>query len=122
MMMLLLFGSFLSAPLFAASYDAQSDLPACCRRAGKHHCMLRTRQVDPGATQVSAAQETCPFCPQARMMSVVQNHGIAPSPAGVFYAALQSHPACHAQLEARQRISFDRSRQKRGPPTATVIS
>jgi len=122
MFMLLLFGSFLSAPLFAASYNPQNDLPACCKRNGKHHCMVPMVQAVPGTTQVSAPPEKCPFYPHTRMMIVVQNHAMAPGPAGAFYAALQSHPACYAQSEAHQRISFDRSRQKRGPPAVIVLS
>jgi hypothetical protein len=118
MFMLLLFGAFLCVPLFAASYDSQNELPACCKRNGKHRCMSRMMQVAPGTTQVSAPPEKCPLFPQTRMMIVVQDHAVAPSPSGAYYAALQSHPACHSQLEAQKRISFDRSRQKRGPPAA----
>ena len=34
-----------------------------------------------------------------------------------FIAALVSYPAVIAQAESRRRISFSRSRQKRGPPS-----
>lgn len=33
------------------------------------------------------------------------------------FAAIVSHPTAHAQTEARYRISFSRSSQKRGPPS-----
>ena len=34
----------------------------------------------------------------------------------VLHTGLLSHPAAHAQTEALLKISFDRSRNKRGPP------
>jgi len=122
MFMLLLFGSFVGAPLFAAVYGSQNGLAACCKRDGKHHCMMQMMEGDPGTTQVSAPPEKCPFFPHTWQVTQVHSPSLAPSPAGAFYAAVQSHPACHAQSEAQRRISFDRSRQKRGPPAALVIS
>ena len=71
-------------------------------------------------TRVTAPLEKCPFFPHKGLAVTVQSHVIAPSPAGAFYADLQSHPACTAQPEARQRISFDQSSQKRGPPSARL--
>ena len=38
-------------------------------------------------------------------------------PIGFITLALITHPAAIEQTEARYRISFSRSRQKRGPPT-----
>jgi hypothetical protein len=120
--LLLIFGSFLSAPLLAASSNPSSNLPACCRRNGKHQCMMRMMEDDLGTRQVSAPPEKCPLFPHTLPVTRVQNHVIASGVAGAIYAALQSHPACQAQSEAQQRISFDRSRQKRGPPAALVAS
>jgi len=114
--MLMIFGSFFVSPLLAAHPDPQSNLPVCCRAKGRHHCMMRMAQGDESTVQVSAVPEKCPYCPQGRITTVIRDHATAPDLAASVYAALRSHPACHAQLEARQRISFDRSRQKRGPP------
>jgi hypothetical protein len=101
----------------------ESSLPACCRRNGKHHCaMIQMMEDDPGTTQASAPSEKCPFFPHTWQATQVENHFIAPGVAGVVHVALQSQPACHAQIEAQLRISFDRSRQKRGPPATTVAS
>jgi hypothetical protein len=72
--------------------------------------MMRMMEGDPGTGQVSAPPEKCLFCPDTLQATQVQNHCIAPGLAGAIYAALQSHPACHAQSEAQLRISFDRSR------------
>jgi hypothetical protein len=119
--MLLIFGLFLSVPLLAASSNPSNNRPACCRRDGKHQCMMQM-EGDPGTTQASAPPEKCPFSPHAWQVTQVQNHVIAPGVAGAIYAALQSHPACHLQSETQRRISFDRSRQKRGPPADVVAS
>ncbi len=120
LLMMAVFGSFLCAPLLAASSDPQSMLPACCRANGKHHCMMRMREGEPAGVRIAAPQ-TCPLFPKWRPMQVLQQHAAQPGPA-TFYAALQSHPACHAQTEAQRRISFDRSRQKRGPPAVLAGS
>jgi hypothetical protein len=120
-LMLLIFRSFLGVPLLAISSNSQNDLPACCRRNGTHHCMLRMLEGNPGTRQASALPDKCPFFPHAWQVTPVQHRAIAPSPVGAFYASLQSHPACHAQSEAQCRISFDRSRQKRGPPNTFFL-
>jgi hypothetical protein len=122
-LMLLIFGSFLGAPLLATSNSIElNNLPACCKRNGSHHCVTRMMEGDPGTTQVSAPPEKCPLFPHTGQMTPVKNSAITPRATGAFYACLQSHPACHTQSEAQRRISFDRSRQKRGPPAAIVVS
>jgi hypothetical protein len=125
---ILLFGATLFptiALMLSTGAVAQSTLPACCRRDGKHHCamsaeglaMLMGDQND-GASKtagLSATPEKCPysqhslgavhlrvFTPEATVMQSV--------------GALQKVSAAE-QAECLRRISFDRSRQKRGPPS-----
>jgi hypothetical protein len=69
----------------------------------------------PGDTQIGAPAQTCPHCPQA-VAAAHPNPLINPS-ATADLVPLTSHPAGIAQTESRRRISQDRSRQKRGPPT-----
>jgi hypothetical protein len=120
LLMIMIFGCFLSAPLLAASSDSESRLPACCRANGKHHCMMRMSHGELAGVQM-AAPERCSYFPQWRPMNLSHQQASVSS-AAVFYAALQTHPACHAQTEARRRVSFDRSRQKRGPPAPASAS
>jgi len=93
----------------------EAALPACCRANGSHHCAVKAMvspQQSPGARAVSTP---CRFYP-AQAYST-QGHaaaGITTSQA--YFCQLVSHPAIHAQVDARFRVSFDRSRQKRGPP------
>ena len=61
-----------------------------------------------------APLKKCPYYPASLTVFHQPQFDIAPSQ--IIFAELLSHPAVHAQLESRQRISRTRSRQKRGPP------
>lgn len=100
--------------------DRSGDLPECCRKAGKHHCaMMATGDADedpaPGAA-FKSIPEKCPF---------YRNTGPVPSPVKTIVvrasqqlvAVVISYPTLIAQAESRYRVSFNRSRQKRGPPS-----
>lgn len=112
--LLMVFDWMLMAPLLAP--DAEAALPACCRRNGKHHCMMRgmeqTGGKDTGFTSVS---EKCPCVPPST--GAVHAPTYKPAAGAQFYADIVRHPACAAQTEARFRISFLRSHQRRGPPS-----
>jgi hypothetical protein len=100
-------------PLFARS--AQADLPACCRRSGKHHCAEHMQMPDSNQTQFRSAGMTCPMFP-ARLATPGHSPQILPTNSQSFYSAVVSHPAIHAQTEISYRICWSRSQQKRGPP------
>ena len=122
-LLLACFGLPLAAPLLALSASASPDagLPACCRRAGKHHCAMsmaeRSRLADhePG---FSASRELCPCAPQSVASVHVVTTG-APSQ-WTIATPLMSYSASIAQTECKCRIARDRSRQKRGPPASSV--
>ena len=109
------------APALSTGALGQSMLPACCRRAGAHHCemsaafrALLQRDLD-SSTRIGAQPEKCPY----RQRSLAATHlqtltATAARPESVL--ALQQ-PSAAAQAECLRRISFDRSRQKRGPPS-----
>jgi hypothetical protein len=116
----------LSLPTFASTFSAvthaqdklEATLPACCRRAGMHHCMLSLQHADSSAAAqpgFSATPQPCPFCPKA--LPAAQHAPATPALSALIFAQIVGHPACVAQTLARRRISQDRSRQKRGPPT-----
>ena len=69
--------------------------------------------------QFSTPAEKCPYCPSA----LVPAHSelLAIPVADAVSASLVSHPAGVAQTESMWRISRDRSRQKRGPPTPSSL-
>jgi hypothetical protein len=120
--LLVVFGLSIVSPLFALSRIDATRLPACCRRDGKHHCMEnmadRGNSIQSG-TQFSTPAEKCPYYPSA----LVPAHSklLALPVADAVCASLVSHPAGVAQTESMWRISRDRSRQKRGPPTPSSL-
>ena len=109
--MMLLFGWTLAAPLFVA--DAASSLPECCRRNGSHHC-AGAMMDDSGSRTFSTIASKCPNFPKA--IAVRSLTSFTTAQARVAGIPLFVHPASTPQTEARYRISYARSRQKRGPP------
>ena len=106
----LLLSFTLAAPLFAIG--TSTSLPECCRRNGMHHCM---GQMMPDSNQsFVAVTPRCPRFPTAspapQPYSLIRNKALG-TDTPVFV-----HPASLPQTEARYRVSFSRSRQKRGPP------
>ena len=112
------------SPLFAAT-PSEANLPACCRRNGKHHCSmgsimgtmgtaLQTSSSQSPTAQSPALREKCPY-----LLTVQAPAHLIFTPDEVqasLYTGILSHPAVHAKTEALLKISFDRSRNKRGPP------
>jgi hypothetical protein len=125
---ILLFGAILFpvvAPVFTSGAMAESTLPACCRRSGKHQCgMLPAERAATSSVQASSAPKSVNFdqplqqCPY-RQRSLAASHlqVFAPGSAAAQATNLLQQPSAAAQAECLWRISFDRSRQKRGPPT-----
>ncbi|HXR77505.1 MAG TPA: hypothetical protein VN737_16105 [Bryobacteraceae bacterium] len=104
-------------PLFAS--DSNSPLPACCRKAGKHHCAQQSMHSPSPDRAASVVAQKCPLFPHNTTPAHVESY--TPSDSLTLFAGLLSHPAISAQAEAGYRISFHRSRQKRGPPTFLPI-
>lgn len=95
--------------------DAGSSLPACCRRAGKHGCAM-TAAAPSGASGSALQAAPCPMYPRAvAIPAQAKANGVTASAATL--AANVSHSALQPQTEARYRISYNRSSQKRGPPS-----
>ena len=110
--LMMLFSLTLIAPLFASNQDA--NLPACCRRNGKHHCMMGSRSgLQKGFTSVS---EKCPCCPFGAC--AVCSPIFKPEAGAQFSVEVGRHPAVAPQTEALYCLSTLRSHPKRGPPLA----
>ena len=91
--------------------NEDSNLPACCRRLGEHRCAL----VNLASQGASFIQERCPHFPSGSA-SLAASEMASVTPSQAIFGAIVSHPAAHAQTEARYRVSFSRAWQKRGPP------
>ena len=110
-LLLALFSFPLILPMLRA--DAASSLPTCCRREGKHHCSMGS-----ASTSQEGVSPIPPKC--ADYPSTIAVHGNW-SPAFVkasesIAVSLLSYPSVEAHSETQYRVSFSRSRQKRGPP------
>jgi hypothetical protein len=109
-----LFSLTLIAPLFASDTDA--NLPACCRRSGRHHCAMRM-MVHSGAQQeaYTSVTEKCP-CPPVSTCAV---YSLVFKPE--FEVQFNTDVACNSAIalnnEAGYSASSDRSHPKRGPPS-----
>jgi len=118
--MLVVLGGMYAEPLVAAATnDPEANLPACCRKHGKHHCAMMTSLMEANASgraQVGATPERCGMYPRGTAAVGTTVYG-APGVSAAVYAEVVSHPAVQAQTEARYRLALDRARQKRGPPS-----
>jgi hypothetical protein len=112
---------FLAAPFLLplGIPNRESNLPACCRRDGKHHCAMMARafavqQQQEREAHFRNAPDRCPY----RSVLFVRT---APRPVGAprsieSYAGPASHTAFFGYTVFRTRASQSRHQFKRGPP------
>jgi hypothetical protein len=115
--LLLVLGLPLASPLFALNGQSEASLPACCRRGGNHHCMgaMGRSAASSNGPVLRSPMDHCPYFPG--VTTGIQTAWTTLPVQGGIYAGLVSHPAVVAQTQSMWRISRDRSRQKRGPPS-----
>jgi hypothetical protein len=110
-----LFAFSVAGPALLAG--SESQLPECCRRSGKHRCGLNpvSPQDQSSDTFLDREPDKCPCVPGSGTVGahryaggVISCHIILVSPV--------SHTTLQVQSEARYRGSYNRARQKRGPP------
>ena len=99
--------------VFATS--GEQKLPACCRSNGKHRCGLAGQHDSQSGPSLQVGK--CPWFNVQQNIPPVSTLGTI-KPAQTIFAAVVSHPTPRPQVEAMRRVAFDRSSQKRGPPTA----
>jgi hypothetical protein len=114
--LLLIFAGNTALPALFA--DPESNLPACCRRDGKHHCaMMDMAGMDPddGGAYWKSTPQRCGQFPKSGASLFVAKSG--PSRTAAVGPIVSGHPTVAAQTEVLYRISHSRSREKRGPPS-----
>jgi hypothetical protein len=113
-LLLIVFGLSLLSPLLGA--DDESNLPACCRRAGKHHCSMTRRSGSSDSVEGSAWNNNgrCPSYPGFAPGTFPIVAGVAPAASAAALAV--RHASCRS-FELRVLSSLRlRAHSKRGPP------
>jgi hypothetical protein len=119
---ILLFAAMLlpqATAVLLSGAPSDAGLPACCRRNGKHHCSMSAEARAKMSQMTSekrfgAPLEKCPM--QQKALAAVHHEQSVVGAADATSVALLQEPSAASQAECLRRISFDRSRQKRGPP------
>jgi hypothetical protein len=94
----------------------EGKLPPCCRRDGKHGCAMKTGrkgEVPTSNVDIVAAPQ-CESYPPADATFAGPVLLVCPGP--MLSTPVLGLAGAVSQTEARYRISFNRARQKRGPP------
>jgi hypothetical protein len=112
-LLLALFSFPLIAPAFPA--NAPSQLPACCRRDGAHHCMMSGDRGTPGPA-FQAIRPKCPFYSSTMAFPTEGKTAILGHSHAIFASVIR-YPAALPRTESRYCAAFSPSHQKRGPPT-----
>jgi hypothetical protein len=108
----MIFSWMLIAPVFGP--DADAHLPPCCRRNGKHHCMMRMEQFSSNRKGFTSISGKCPCL--AASTCAVYSPIFHPKIRQQFPAGVIRGPVCLAQRVGRLQLSFLRGHPKRGPP------
>jgi len=115
--LLFLFSSWGAPFLSALTGHSEDNLSACCRRNGKHHCMMslaERRQLAGRYRQFDSPAEKCPYAPAA-VVAVHSEPFVIPVTESAF-SALFDEAATVAQSRSLLHIGEKSSLRKRGPP------
>jgi hypothetical protein len=115
--LLAVFSLPLILPALALGQDPESNLPACCRRNGAHHCRMSAEQMQAllDGHHFTTVHSKCPLYPAAPVTLHQQNLSC-----GTAEPALLETPDSlalkTAQIAAWARSAEAGARHKRGPP------
>jgi hypothetical protein len=112
--LLIAFGAPFVAPIFAATSDSQTNLPACCRRHGKHHCAMPSSTQGGHSGDVFRAPP-CPFYPAAAQQTRIAGASLA-APLWPFIPVHRDSAALLSRQRGAQ-IAAASAHLKRGPPS-----
>ena len=115
LVLLAILGLTLAAPALTGGQSSESTLPACCRRAGLHHCAMHHNAPSPAGPRLATLSAHCPFAPAAAPTALLAHWSTAPGTRTL--PLLLTLLIGLAQTESLRRIARDRARGKRGPPS-----
>jgi len=112
LLLLASFGLPVAASALALGQSSDVKLPACCRRNGAHHCAMQMGTP----TGAPAFTAVCPHFPQPSTTAPSNTSAALAPPAQPVLLHLVALTATH-RADTQRRISRERSRHKRGPPS-----
>lgn len=121
--LLAVFGLPFVSPLLAMTAKSETNLPACCRRNGKHNCMMSAaerNQLENNAPAFSSPPEKCPYAPVA-ILGTHHPTTFSYRARQTIYADLATGAAGTGQTQSKLRIALDRTHGKRGPPALFIL-
>ena len=107
---------FVLLPYLSLLSHAESNLAACCRRNGHHHCATMMEMARSFVAQGTAFRTVGCRCPLQKAMTPAFRLAVYPLLSATADAAVVSHPAIYMQAMVSGLVSKSRSHQKRGPP------
>ena len=117
-MLLALFSLSLVIPDFASDPDA--NLPACCRRDGKHHCSMSAAGRDSKSGAGFQANGKCPIYPAVALSASDFTALQIPATALLNIPNIAS-ALCSRSRRTNLRSLRVRAHHKRGPPSFFIL-
>ena len=106
----------LIVPMLAGGAD--TDLPACCRRNGVHHCAMMDMDAavaQPSGPIAKAQPVRCAYFPKGGAL-LPHSDAALPAVSDGRYCVSRSGLTVQYRVSAGYGVSSGRSHQKRGPP------
>ena len=105
-----------------AGRESEGQLPACCRRDGKHGCGMQKAAATAAAQGVwmKAKLAVCGQYPSGKSTAATASATVRGKDES-FVPAEVSGAAAAAQMEVLWRISYSRYGQRRGPPAGGAV-
>src|SRR5580704_11309241 len=113
-LLLALFSFSLISPALLA--NSPSELPICCRRDGKHQCVISERQTSAGGTSVQSTQSKCPMFPRGNGAPPNNYKPIFVPVSVQFFAPDSAYPEISTRIDRAPHASTRGEVNKRGPP------
>jgi hypothetical protein len=115
-LLLFLFALSLASPMLSSA--GESSLPACCRRAGQHHCSLGAAATAEGRSQSGPALRDsgrCPMYPAFTVSTIAGFDGILAANGSAICMAAKAASCGSFELRVLSYLKI-RAHSKRGPP------
>jgi hypothetical protein len=121
LLLLAVFSLPLLLPALALAQGPESNLPACCRRNGAHHCMMSAEQMQRllNGIKASAPHSHCPLYPAA--ITPLRHVDLAVPVAAAALTTITYVAAAPFRTDSGIRAALDNAHHPRGPPRSSIL-